>query len=65
MQERRPRKPENYQTAKLFELLPRGPIELWQMDLTYIHIRGYGWWYTVTVIDYYSRYLLACQLTHS
>ena len=35
------------------------------MDVTYIHIPGYGWWYAVTVIDYYSRYLLACHLTWS
>ena len=35
------------------------------MDVTYIHIPGYGWWYAVTVIDYYSRYLLACHLTSS
>jgi putative transposase len=56
---------EVYQAAKLFELLPQGPNDLWQMDVTYIHIPGYGWWYAVTVIDYYSRYLLACYLTHS
>ncbi|MBV9064103.1 MAG: transposase [Alphaproteobacteria bacterium] len=31
----------------------------------YIHIPGHGWWYAVTVIDYYSRYLLACRLTTS
>jgi transposase InsO family protein len=65
LQKRRPRKPELYQTAKLFELLPQGPNDLWQTDVTYIHIPGYGWWYAVTVIDYYSRYLLACHLTHS
>ena len=35
------------------------------MDVTYIHIPGHGWWYAVTVIDYYSRYLLACHLTFS
>ena len=35
------------------------------MDVTYVHIPGYGWWYAVTVIDYFSRYLLACHLTHS
>jgi putative transposase len=65
LQRRRPREPELHQTAKLFELLPRGPNDLWQMDVTYVHIPGYGWWYAVTVIDYYSRYLLACHLTHS
>jgi transposase InsO family protein len=65
LQRRRPREPELHQSAKLFELLPRGPNDLWQTDVTYIHIPGYGWWYAVTVIDYYSRYLLACHLTYS
>ena len=65
LQKRRPREPELYQSAKLFELLPQAPNDLWQMDVTYIHIPGYGWWYAVTVIDYYSRYLLACHLTSS
>lgn len=65
LQRRRPREPALHQAAKLFELLPRGPNDLWQMDVTYVHIPGYGWWYAVTVIDYYSRYLLACHLTYS
>lgn len=56
---------ELYQAAKLFELLPSGPNQLWQTDVTYLHIPGHGWWYAVTVIDYYSRYLLACHLTDS
>lgn len=62
---RRPSAAGIYQAAKLYELLPKGPNELWQMDVTYIHIPGYGWWYGITVIDYYSRYLLACHLTNS
>lgn len=65
LQKPKTRKAEVYQAAKLFELLPQGPNELWQTDVTYIHIPGYGWWYAVTVIDYYSRYLLACHLTPS
>ncbi len=65
LQDRKTRRAEVYQAAKLFKLLPQGPNDLWQMDVTYIHIPGYGWWYAVTVIDYYSRYLLACHLTAS
>lgn len=65
LQKRRPREPELYQAAKLFELLPQQANDLWQMDVTYVHIPGHGWWYAVTVIDYYSRYLLACHLTNS
>jgi putative transposase len=56
---------ELYQASKLYELLPQGPNDLWQMDVTYVHIPGYGWWYAITVIDYYSRYLLACHLTNT
>ena len=65
MQKRRATKAELYQSAKLFELLPTRPNALWQADVTYIHIPGHGWWYAVTVIDYFSRYLLACHLTAS
>jgi putative transposase len=62
---RRIREPELYQALKLYELLPQRPNDLWQMDVTYVHVPGFGWWYAVTVIDYYSRYLLACHLTNS
>jgi putative transposase len=65
LQRRKARAAEIYQTLKLYELLPDGPNDLWQMDVTYIHIPGFGWWYAVTVIDYYSRYLLAAYLTPS
>lgn len=59
------RQAELHQALKLYELLPQGPNDLWQMDVTYVHIPGHGWWYAVTVIDYYSRYLLALYLTSS
>ncbi len=65
LQKPKPRKAELYQAAKLFELLPQRPNDLWQADVTYIHIPGHGWWYAVTVIDYFSRYLLALHLTPS
>jgi transposase InsO family protein len=65
LQKRPCRRAELYQTAKLFELLPARPNDLWQADVTYVHIPGKGWHYAVTVIDYYSRYLLACHLTTS
>ncbi len=65
LQKKRSRKAELHQATKLYELLPKQPNELWQADVTYIHIPGFGWWYAVTVIDYYSRYLLALHLTSS
>ncbi len=65
LQCKRPSTPALYQAAKLAELLPTGVNELWQTDVTYLNIPGRGWWYAVTVIDYYSRYLLALHLTPS
>ena len=65
LQRRRVRQAELYQTARLFELLPSGPNRLWQTDITWVHVPGFGYWYAVTVIDYYSRYLLACHLSGS
>lgn len=65
LQKKRLREAALYQAARLFELLPGAPNELWQADVTYLHIPGHGWWYAVTVIDYFSRYLLACHFTPS
>jgi putative transposase len=65
LQKRRVREAALYQAARLFELLPSKSNELWQADVTYLHIPGHGWWYAVTVIDDYSRYLLACHFTAS
>lgn len=65
LQRRRRSNGEVYQAAKLYELMPSAPNQLFQTDVTYINIPGHGWWYVVTVIDNFSRYLLACHLTAS
>jgi transposase InsO family protein len=36
--------------------------ELWQTDFTYFKILGWGWYYLSTVLDDYSRYILAWKL---
>ena len=37
--------------------------ELWQTDFTYFKILGWGWYYLSTVLDDYSRYIIAWRLT--
>jgi putative transposase len=37
--------------------------ELWQTDFTYFKILGWGWYYLSTVLDDFSRYIIAWILT--
>ena len=36
--------------------------ELWQTDFTYFRVVGWGWYYLSTVLDDYSRYIIAWKL---
>ncbi len=36
--------------------------ELWQTDFTYFKIIGWGWYYLSTILDDYSRYIVAWKL---
>ena len=35
------------------------PNQLWQTDFTYFKIIGWGWFYLSTILDDYSRYIIA------
>jgi transposase InsO family protein len=37
--------------------------ELWQTDFTYFRIIGWGWYYLSTILDDYSRYIIAWKLS--
>jgi len=37
--------------------------ELWQTDFTYFKIQGWGWYYLSTVLDDFSRYIIAWKLS--
>jgi len=38
------------------------PNQLWQTDFTYFKIVGWGWYYLSTILDDYSRYIVAWKL---
>ena len=38
------------------------PNEMWQTDFTYLKIIGWGWQYLSTILDDFSRYIIAWKL---
>jgi transposase InsO family protein len=45
-----------------FEQSTTRPNELWQTDFTYLKVVHWGWYYLSTVMDDFSRYIIAWQL---
>jgi len=38
------------------------PNQLWQTDFTYLKVIGWGWFYLSTILDDYSRFIIAWKL---
>ena len=53
------------QAGDSFQNPTRRVNELWQTDFTYFRVVGWGWYYLSTVLDDYSRYIIAWKLTTS
>ena len=51
--------------GKTFQHPTHRPNELWQTDFTYLQVVGWGWYYLSTVLDDYSRYIIAWMLRTS
>ena len=53
------------QASNTFQHPSQRVNELWQTDFTYFKIIGWGWYYLSTVLDDYSRFIVAWRLcTH-
>jgi putative transposase len=48
--------------ADAFEHKTSAPNQLWQTDFTYLKIIGWGWYYLSTVLDDFSRFIVAWKL---
>jgi transposase InsO family protein len=49
--------------ASEFQHKTRRVHELWQTDFTYMKVIGWGWYYLSTILDDYSRYIIAWILS--
>ena len=48
--------------ADAFHDQTTAPNQLWQTDFTYLKVIGWGWFYLSTILDDYSRYIIAWKL---
>jgi putative transposase len=48
--------------ANEFKDKTTAPNQLWQTDFTYLNVIGWGWFYLSTILDDFSRYIIAWKL---
>jgi transposase InsO family protein len=48
--------------ADEFQYKTTAPNQLWQTDFTYFKVIGWGWFYLSTILDDFSRYVIAWKL---
>jgi putative transposase len=51
--------------AEAFAEPTTAPNQLWQTDFTYLKVTGWGWFYLSTILDDYSRFIVAWKLCAS
>ena len=51
-----------FKAGKEYHRKTRGPDELWATDCAHLKVIDWGWYYLVTVMDDYSRFILAWEL---
>ncbi len=56
---------ESFPAAKEYSYKPSKVNEQWQTDATYLFVQGWGWFYLISVLDDYSRKILAWDLMKS
>ena len=51
-----------FKAGKVYHRKTKRPNELWATDCSHIKVFDWGWYYLVTVMDDYSRFILAWEL---
>jgi len=55
----------SFPASKEYHSKPQFVNEQWQTDATYLHIEGWGWYYLISILDDFSRKIIAWKLKSS
>jgi len=58
----KPAQTKGFKASKEYHHKTKRPNELWATDCSYLKVTGWGYYYLVTVMDDYSRFILAWQV---
>ena len=57
-----PRVVKTFPAGREYTVKTKRPNQMWQTDATYLFAKGWGWYYLISVLDDYSRKILAWRL---
>jgi putative transposase len=58
----KPREVRTFPAGLEYAIKTRRPNQQWQTDATYLHAKNWGWYYLISVLDDFSRKILAWKL---
>ncbi len=58
----KPRELRTFPAGPEYRIKTQRPNQQWQTDATYLHVKHWGWYYLISVLDDYSRRILAWRL---
>ena len=61
----KPKEPRRFPASSEYRVKTKRPDQMWQTGATYLLVKNWGWYYLISVLDDYSRRILAWKLQNA